>query len=431
MNHDKGSYRNFVQSRCQTNPCVTGLAEYLRCRPGAASTIVTLDYPRSGQSAPNPRTVAQVDLAELIDTTPTTAGRILLVENIQPHLISLLGEILDVDPIFFAGHVTTDFQDIEKAPLPPSLAFFPSQIAEKGYLHLHYQQVLDLRSSGAFKSSSYSLKSDSNVPRNVRRLPHLSGRQLALARACCSILVKKIKDSWICLVLVDPPIKMVVETLGSGGRKSHPSMLLHGGFEDFGHSTSFASFGSVSSDRLPDKKSMLSDLLHYFRHQPPGFMVAKPRTLSLGYYPIRIVLAEWILYIHVTSRYFKYYEYSLHDIENRLHDGDIIDLQRWRRRYLQSRHKLILLSEFIDYWLQQEADKQPWVSVQKDIKHMLSQLEQYSRSLEHMVPMATSMVQLLDSRRSMLEAANVSRLTFIAVVFVPLSWVASLFSMCR
>lgn len=46
-----------------------------------------------------------------------------------------------------------------------------------------------------------------------------------------------------------------------------------------------------------------------------------------------------------------------------------------------------------------------------------------------MVPMATSMVQLLDSRRSMREAANVSRLTFIALVFVPLSWVASLFSM--
>ena len=195
----------------------------MRYGPGAASTIVTLDYPRSGQSAPDPRTVAEVDLAKLIDATSTTAGRILLVENIQPHLISLLGEILDVDPIFFAGHVTTDFKDIEKAPPPPSLALFPSQIAKKGCLHLHYQQILDLGSAGSFKSSSYNLKSDSNVPRNVRRLPHLSGRQLALARACCSILVKKIKGLWICksyldihyilttsltsigLVLVDPP----------------------------------------------------------------------------------------------------------------------------------------------------------------------------------------------------------------------------------
>lgn len=222
---------------------------------------------------------------------------------------------------------------------------------------------------------------------------------------------------------------MVLETLGLVGRKSHPSMMLHGGFEEFKQPTSFASFGSTTSDRLPDKKSMLSNLLRYFRYQPPGFIIAEPSILSLGYYPIRMVLAEWILYTLLMSRYLKYYEYTLHDIENRLHDSDIIDLQRWRRRSMQSRQKLILLSEFIDYWLQQESNKQPWDFILKDIKHVSSQLEHYSRSLENMVPVATSMVQLLDSRRSIQEAANVSRLTFIALVFVPLSWVASLFSM--
>jgi hypothetical protein len=58
--------------------------------------------------------------------------------------------------------------------------------------------VLDLGSADAFQSSPYSLKSESNIPRNVRRLPPLSGRQLALARACCSITVKRFKDTWIC-----------------------------------------------------------------------------------------------------------------------------------------------------------------------------------------------------------------------------------------
>ncbi|KAK4189474.1 hypothetical protein QBC35DRAFT_430671 [Podospora australis] len=426
MNYKKGSYRDFVQSQCQSNPCVTGLAEYLGCGSGTASTIVTLDYPRP---APSPLTITEANLAKLIYATSTIHGRILLVENIRPHLISLLGEILDIDPVFFAGHITTDFKDIEIAPPPPSLALFPSQIAERGYLHIHYQQVLDLGSADLFRSSSYSLKSDSNVPRNIRRLPHLSGRQLALARACCSILVKKINGSWICLILVDPAVKTVIETLRSGDRKAYPSMLLHGGFEDFVQLASFASFTSGTTDRSWDKKSMLNNLIHYFRNPPPGFLASEPSILSLGYYPIRIVLADWILYTHLMSRYFKYYEYTLHDIENRLHDSDIIDLQRWRRRSMQSQHKLILLAEFVDYWLLQEADKQPWNLILKDIKHVMSQLEHYNRSLEHMVPVATSMVQLLDSRRWMLEAANVSRLTFIALVFVPLSWVASLFSM--
>lgn len=198
MNVTQKSYRDWVQSRLQTNPCVTGLAEHLECGLGIASTIVALDYPQSGHPAPSPRTIAEADLAKLIHTTSTIHGRILLVENIRPHLISLLGEMLDIDPVFFAGHITTDFKDIEREPPPPSLALFPSQVAERGYLHIHYQQVLDLGSADTFRFSAYSLKSDSNVPRNVRRLPHLSGRQLALARACCSILMKKIKGSWIC-----------------------------------------------------------------------------------------------------------------------------------------------------------------------------------------------------------------------------------------
>ncbi|KAK4202998.1 pyridoxal phosphate-dependent transferase, partial [Triangularia verruculosa] len=105
INFHKLIIQDFIQSRCQTNPYVTGLTDYLRCRPGAASTIVTLDYSRNGQSVPNPLTVAEVDLAGLMGATSTTAGRIVLVENIQPHLVSFLGQILDVDPIFFAGTV--------------------------------------------------------------------------------------------------------------------------------------------------------------------------------------------------------------------------------------------------------------------------------------------------------------------------------------
>jgi hypothetical protein len=231
------------------------------------------------------------------------------------------------------------------------------------------------------------------------------------------------------LVLVDPPIKTVVETTKSGVWKSYPSHLLHGGFEDFVQTTSFSSFRSAGENQSWDKNSMLGSLLHYFCNQPPGFRAAQPSILSFGYYPMRIVLAEWMLYTHLTSRYLKYYEYSLNDIQNRLHNNDIVDLQRWRRRIIQSQHKLNLLVEVVDSSLQQEDDKQPWTIMLKDINYIHSQFGHYRHSLEQMIPVATSMVQLLDSRRSIVEAVNVRRLTYIALVFVPLSWVASLFSM--
>lgn len=193
------SYRDFVRSQCPRNPCISGLAQYLDSAPrGHPSIIYTIDYPKNEPSTPKPRAVPEKDLAQLLHSTSSIHGRILLVENIGCHLITLLGEMLDVEPLFFAGHVSTDLQDFEKAPPPPSLALFPSQIAERGHLHLHYQQVLDLHSADAFQDAPYNLRTDSNVPRNARRLPALSGRQLALARACCSVLAKKLQGSWIC-----------------------------------------------------------------------------------------------------------------------------------------------------------------------------------------------------------------------------------------
>lgn len=203
MGDKEPSYADFVRFQSQKNPCLTDLAEILGRKPrngASTSTITRLDYSCDGGLPPltqSPK-VADADVSKLLSTNRALPGRILFIENIQPSLVSALGEAMDIDPLFFAGHITTDFSGIEIAPPPPSLALFPSQLTESGYLHVHFQQVIDLGSADLFKDCGYALKTDSANPRNVRRLPDISGRQLALARACCSVLVKHIKNEWIC-----------------------------------------------------------------------------------------------------------------------------------------------------------------------------------------------------------------------------------------
>ena len=41
----------------------------------------------------------------------------------------------------------------------------------------------------------------------------------------------------------------------------------------------------------------------------------------------------------------------------------------------------------------------------------------------------TSLIQIIDSQRSFAETANITRFTYLALVFVPLTFVASIFSM--
>ncbi|CAG9952005.1 unnamed protein product [Clonostachys rosea f. rosea IK726] len=405
------SYKDFASYRSKLNPSLSSLNQYLNREIGAESVVTVLDFGEHG-AASQYQMVEGGDLSHLTTASSSVSTRIILIEDISPRLISSVGAAFDIDPSFFADYISTDFEAFESNPPTPSLATLPSVTAERGHLHLHYHIVMDLGSAENFNTDTpYALKSDANVARNVRRLPPLSGRQLALARVCC-------------LFLVDSPIKVVLETGKLHNR--YDAKPLHGGYEDF-NSPPIFSFSLGVEKHLDCNRSMAGGILRHFM-APPVFSPVSPQILSISYYALRVSLSEWLLYTLLISRYCKHYEYSLNDISTRLHDDDIIDLQRWRRRTKQSRQKLEILAHFIEYW-GQGVDTQAGNMILKDIQYIQKQLDDYSRSLEQMLTVATSMVQLLDSRRSILEAVSVRRLTYIALVFVPLSWVSSLFSM--
>ena len=68
-------------------------------------------------------------------------------------------------------------------------------------------------------------------------------------------------------------------------------------------------------------------------------------------------------------------------------------------------------------------------SLIEDYKHISTNINECGRRLESMLPVFTSLAQIMDSRRSFAETANISRLTILALTFVPLTFVSSLFSM--
>ncbi|KAF5602660.1 zinc transport [Fusarium pseudocircinatum] len=426
------SYADFVRLRRHNNPCLWALSQHLSHPACSESRIAFIDIPHAASStpAPQPHFAKAKDCAGLTRVVPDDITRLLVIEDISSDLIIEIGEALDIDPLFFAEYIITDFQNLETQPPPPSLAILPSLMSKKPHIHLHYQQVLHLTSTDKFESCSYALKTNCNIPRNVRRLAPLAERQLALARASCSTFFKSIGSSSIGLILVDRPITYVFDALGTRRERAYPAKVMFSGFEDFEPSSSFTTFTSGETMITWDKASMFDSIMHYFCMQPPpGFSASSVEILAIAYYPIRIVLAEWNLYVHLTSRFSKHYEYSLREIGGRLHDDDIVDLQRWRRRTKQSRYKLALLDNYIDHRLGHRNDKEHWMMVRKDIEYLQQQLQDYGQSLEQMITVATSMVQLMNSRRSILEAVSVRRLTYIALIFIPLAWVSSLFSM--
>lgn len=108
---------------------------------------------------------------------------------------------------------------------------------------------------------------------------------------------------------------------------------------------------------------------------------------------------------------------------------DIHSLQRWGRRSIATAQKIRYVMDFLKYRTIEHEDKEPSVLIRQDYEQITLYLDDYSRRLEVMVSVDTSLVQAIDSRRSLIETMSISRLTYLALVFIPLTFVSGLFSM--
>lgn len=208
------------------------------------------------------------------------------------------------------------------------------------------------------------------------------------------------------------------------------SQPFQGGYEDFLERSSF--FDNDMS--CPGRSSLLEDLVYYWRKErPPSFNPRSPTLLSLAYYPLKIVAAEWVSYVAVMSNSIKQYEYSTDgpvgtEGLTKL-DSDLRSLEAWGRRCLQTSYKLHAVINFLIHRVSKAPDLEQYSLLIEDYEHIAAMVDTYGRRLENMVPVVTSVVQIVDARRSLREAVNVTRLTNLALLFVPLSFVSGLFSM--
>jgi len=185
---------------------------------------------------------------------------------------------------------------------------------------------------------------------------------------------------------------------------------------------------------MTSRLGLFDNLLHYWTHFPLSFFTpANPTLAPLAFFPLKIVAAEWTLYAAVMHKSVKQYEYSgsnqlgsLDELE-RLH-SDMRALQRWRRRTMSSQQKIQAVLWHMGNWGDAELGGRR-AELLEDYGYLASSINGFGRRLENMLPVVTSLVQVIDSRRSFAETANITRLTVLALIFVPLNYTSSLFSM--
>ncbi|KAI1362825.1 hypothetical protein F5Y08DRAFT_354930 [Xylaria arbuscula] len=427
-------YAAFVTHLASNNPSLGNLTAFLSRgyqQPQCQSTIDCVEHPRPSWYKHIAGLQEALDCIERISSaTGTSSGCYIVVEDPSPKDIEALGSRLDVNPLFFAGHVDTVYRSAERDAPPISIALYPSQLASQEFVNIHYQR--SLRLPYEINTGHRKINLTGNVARLLRWTTPFDKYPVGLARGCCSIYRKTLANQrWICLILVDVEINL--PRIGNPTNLSSPFAIFHGfRLEDFKPNTvsSISCMEAAGMKRRP--RSLRENLLDLLRASPPGFSCGQPSVLSLVYFPARLILAEWVMYTFVMDRYVKHFERVFETpsgVVPTMTSEDLKELHRWRRRSEQSIQKLDHLANFVSFWRTQEPDHPQFKSLAGDLHFAAKKIEKCDDAFKAMVPNVMAMIQIFESRKSIEESLRIKRLTVIAMIFISLSYIATLFSM--
>jgi len=210
------------------------------------------------------------------------------------------------------------------------------------------------------------------------------------------------------ILLVDPPISDEYQSSTETGlvQRTLPSRPFMGGPEDFN------AFQDWTSPKLrqetPRSRGMLDEIVYHWAIKPPTmFDPRRPTLQSLSYFPLRVAAAEWVNYISLMSFSLKRYEASSLSSNFQLEldklSANLRTLQTWRRRVLASMDKIGHLIRYLKLHEPGNTCSEDWAALREDYEFISSSIQENGNRFESTIPVATSFIQLVESRRALLE----------------------------
>ncbi|KAL8918904.1 MAG: hypothetical protein Q9208_007085 [Pyrenodesmia sp. 3 TL-2023] len=364
-------------------------------------------------------------LPQLSADSSDVVARLFIVEDLSRDVIETLGSHLDVDPMFFRGH----FSDYNWYNTRDPWIELPSMdivLRQQSFFHVRYPHARYFRNSRSYERARFET-GGFNV---LRRFNHdgswISGFDdpgsiTGMLRSQISFWVQPSHPGDAAAIsgvlLVDPSV--------------NEGFPLWGGYNDFLPCPSIADGPTRRSPNASTFENVVY-LLERLSTKEIQSLVKDPRRLFQE--PLCIICSEWLTLLRYANTRLSQLEWEIEDPYLRRRHKDLsatLDkIHTWRRRLpiyktmvSEALSKVIRRDRFV------QATENSLLALEKDFVIVQAELESLHERAERTMSVVTAVMSLEESQKALQQDRSLARLTYLAVTFVPLSFITSFFSM--
>ena len=360
-----------------------------------------------------------------INDTTEFPPHLFVVEDLSRDVIECLGMHLDVDPMLFRGHIS-DYVWFNTRDPWIELPELDVVYRQRSCFSIRYAQTRYFHDAEGLRKARDET-GRFNILRRVDRNGNwetgadLPSSSIGTVRSKMSFWVKprnsETSKNVVAILLVDPSVTE--------------------GYPIWGGYNNLIPCPSVHQDRCERRSrgSMLGETIYWLRQMSANEIRSIPQDPRiLCRKPLSIVCSEWIMLLRYANTRFSQLEWEVEDPDLR-HKGEglaltLDNLHTWRRRFpiyknilSEGMEKIILRDDFL-YSTQNSLRL-----LEKDFEYLLSNLDDLHSRAERMMSVVTAVLSIEESQKALQQNRSLGRLTYLAAIFVPLSFISSFFSM--
>ncbi|ETS81772.1 hypothetical protein PFICI_06774 [Pestalotiopsis fici W106-1] len=407
-----------------------------RAERAARTNVAVVDFAKDSVEV-----VERIDqgdnlLKTLKTPQPEGVNRLYIVEDLSRDMIEYFGRELDIDPLFFREHINDYLWYNTRDPWV-ELPDLDIVARERNFFRLSYVQpryFSDIRSfqDAREEAGRFNVLRRLDDDGDHKALFDSEDAIVALLRSKASLWIKPQAEGndkgSTGVLLIDPSIT-----------RGH---ALWGGYRPFWNSPTYSQ-GQEEYEWQP-KSSVLKDLLFWITQMTKEDIESiSTNPKAMMFRMAQIICSDWnILVRYITARLGQI-EWELERPDFRLnskgknqYDGSLAaslhKLHTWRRRLPLYKAMVKETEEKLFGELLAPRDTNPndcLLKMKKDFEIVTAGLVELWDRTERIATVATAVTSIEESRRAMDQNRALGRLTYLAVIFAPLSFISSFFSM--